>query len=113
MINFFGLAKGFLTGKYRSEADLGKSPRGGGVKGYLNERGMRILAALDAVADALHATPAQVALAWQIDRPGLTAPIASATSVAQWNELAGAARLHLKAEAIETLNRASAETPTR
>ena len=110
-INFFGLARGFLTGKYRSEADLGKSPRGGGVKGYLNARGLRILAALDAVAEAHHATPAQVALAWTIARPGLTAPIASATSVAQWTELAAAARLRLDAAAIEALNQASAEPP--
>ena len=110
-INFFGLARGFLTGKYRSEADLGKSPRGGGVKGYLNARGLRILAALDAVAEAHHATPAQVALAWTIARPGLTAPIASATSVAQWTELAAAARLRLDAAAIEALNQASAESP--
>ena len=111
VINFFGLARGFLTGKYRSEADLGKSPRGGGVKGYLNARGLRILAALDAVAEAHHATPAQVALAWTIARPGLTAPIASATSVAQWTELAAAARLRLDAAAIEALNQASAESP--
>lgn len=111
VINFFGLARGFLTGKYRSEADLGKSPRGGGVKGYLNARGLRILAALDALAETHHATPAQVALAWTIARPGLTAPIASATSVAQWTELAAAARLRLDAAAIEALNQASAESP--
>ncbi|MBL8349840.1 MAG: aldo/keto reductase [Burkholderiaceae bacterium] len=109
VINFFGLARGFLTGKYRSEADLGKSPRGGGIKGYLNERGHRVLAALDAVAQARGATPAQVALAWQIARPGLTAPIASATSVAQWSELAGAARLALSADDIRALDAASAE----
>jgi len=109
VINFFGLARGFLSGKYRSEADLGKSPRGGGVKGYLTERGQRVLAALDAVAQAKNATPAQVALAWQIARPGLTAPIASATSVAQWTELAGAARLALSADDIRALDAASAE----
>ncbi len=96
VINFFGLARGFLTGKYRSEADLAKSPRGGGVKDYLNERGFRILAALDETAGALNATPAQVALAWQMARPGLTAPIASATSVAQFEELAGAASLRAR-----------------
>lgn len=112
VINFFGLARGFLTGKYRSEADLGKSPRGGGVKGYLTERGQRVLAALDAVAQAHQARPAQVALAWQIARPGLTAPIASATSVAQWAELAGAARLALSADEIRTLDAASAEPGT-
>jgi aryl-alcohol dehydrogenase-like predicted oxidoreductase len=108
VINFFGLARGFLTGKYRSEADLGKSPRGGGVKGYLNPRGHAILAALDAVAAAHRATPAQVALAWQIARTGITAPIASATSVAQWRGLAGAARLELGADDIAQLDRASA-----
>lgn len=107
VIPFYGLAKGFLTGKYRSEADLGKSPRGAGVKGYLNPRGMRILAALDAVAADLRATPAQIALAWQMARPGLTAPIASATSVAQWHELAGAASLELSAAAIVRLDAAS------
>ena len=107
VINFFGLARGFLTGKYRSEADLSKSPRGGGVKGYLNERGFRILAALDAVAQEHGATPAQVALAWQMARPGLTAPIASATSVKQFEELAGAATLRLDADAIARLNEAS------
>lgn len=107
VINFFGLARGFLTGKYRSEADLGKSPRGGGVKGYLNARGQRILAALDAVAAESGATPAQVALAWQLTQPGITAPIVSATSVAQWQELAGAVRLALSAAQIEELTLAS------
>jgi aryl-alcohol dehydrogenase-like predicted oxidoreductase len=108
VINFFGLARGFLTGKYRSEADLGKSVRGGGVKGYLNARGFAVLKALDEVAEAHRATPAQVALAWQIARPGITAPIASATSVAQWDELAGAARLALRSEDIAAIDRASA-----
>ena len=109
VINFFGLAKGFLTGKYRSEADLAKSPRGAGCKAYLSDRGRRVLAALDAVAQAHGATPAQVALAWQIHRPGLTAPIASATRTAQWAELAGAARLALSAAEILALDAASAE----
>ncbi len=109
VINFFGLARGFLTGKYRSEADLGKSPRGAGCKGYLNPRGDRVLAALDALAQTHKATPAQVALAWQIARPGLTAPICSATSTAQWAELAGAARLALSAADIAALNAASDE----
>lgn len=107
VINFFGLARGFLTGKYRSEADLAKSPRGGGVKAYLNERGLRILAALDAVAAEAGATPAQVALAWQLAQPGVSAPIVSATSVAQWTELAGAATLALSAGQIAALSRAS------
>ena len=72
VINFFGLARGVLTGKYRSEADLGKSPRGAGCKAYLTDRGYRVLAVLDAAAQARGATPAQVALAWQIARPGLS-----------------------------------------
>lgn len=108
VINFFGLARGFLTGKYRREADLGKSPRGGGIKGYLNARGLGILDALDAVAAAHRATPAQVALAWQIARNGITAPIASATTVAQWQELAGAAHLPLTPADIAQLDAASA-----
>jgi aryl-alcohol dehydrogenase-like predicted oxidoreductase len=108
VINFFGLARGFLSGKYRSEADLGKSPRGAGIKAYLNPRGFAILAALDEVGARLDATPAQVALAWQMARPGLTAPIASATSVAQLNELLGAARLTLDAAAVAQLDAASA-----
>jgi aryl-alcohol dehydrogenase-like predicted oxidoreductase len=109
VINYYGLARGFLSGKYRSEADLGKSVRGGGIKGYLNERGFRILAALDEVSSAYKATPAQVALAWQMARPGLTAPIASATSVPQLRELMGAARLKLSTEAIDRLDRASSD----
>jgi aryl-alcohol dehydrogenase-like predicted oxidoreductase len=108
VINFYGLASGFLTGKYRSEADLAKSARGGRVKGYLNPRGLRILAALDTVAEELRATPAQVALAWQMARPAVTAPIASATSVAQFEELADAARLRLSPQAIASLDAASA-----
>jgi aryl-alcohol dehydrogenase-like predicted oxidoreductase len=106
--NFFARAKGFLTGKYRSEADLGKSPRGGGIKGYLDARGMRILTALDEVAADSKGTPAQVALAWQMARPGITAPIASATSLAQFDELAGASRLQLDAAALSRLDAASA-----
>jgi aryl-alcohol dehydrogenase-like predicted oxidoreductase len=108
VINFFGLARGFLTGKYRGEADLAKSPRGAGIKDYLNPRGLGILSALDAAAAALKATPAQVALAWQMARPGITAPIASATSVAQFEELAGAAALSLSDETIAALDAASA-----
>jgi len=108
VINFFGLARGFLTGKYRSEADLAKSPRGQGVKQYLNPHGLRVLDALDAVAQRLNATPAQVALAWQIARPSVTAPIASATSLAQLADLVAAAKLALDADAIQALNEASA-----
>ena len=108
VINFFALAKGFLSGKYRSEADLGKSPRGAGVKAYLNRHGLRVLAALDSVAQRLNATPAQVALAWQIARPSITAPIASATSLAQLADLVAATRLSLDADAVQLLNKASA-----
>ncbi|MDP1649729.1 MAG: aldo/keto reductase [Rubrivivax sp.] len=108
VINFYGLARGFLSGKYRNEADLAQSPRGAGVKDYLNERGLRILAALDEVAAAHAATPAQVALAWQIAQPGITAPIVSATSVAQWQELAGAAALRPTPAQMQQLTLASA-----
>ncbi|MBK9314468.1 MAG: aldo/keto reductase [Acidobacteria bacterium] len=107
VINYFSLAKGFLTGKYRSEADLTQSPRGVGVKQYLNDRGFRILAALDHVAEESNSTPTSAALAWQIARPSVTAPIASATSLEQLNDLIAATRLDLDSEAIETLNRAS------
>ena len=108
VINYFGLARGFLTGKYRTEADLAQSVRGAGVKGYLNERGLGILAALDAAAQRLGATPAQVALAWQIARPGISAPIVSATRLAQWQEIAAAATLTLDPETVAALDRASA-----
>ena len=108
VITFFALASGFLSGKYRSEADLAKSARGQGVKKYLNPRGLRVLDALDAVAQRLNATPSQVALAWQIARPSVTAPIASATSLAQLADLVAAARLALDADALRTLNEASA-----
>jgi aryl-alcohol dehydrogenase-like predicted oxidoreductase len=107
VIPYYGLASGFLTGKYRSEKDLGKSVRGDRVKNYLTDRGFRILEALDQVAKNLNATPAQISLAWLIARPSITAPIASATSVAQLDELIGAATLKLPAEALELLNRAS------
>jgi len=109
VICYYSLASGFLSGKYRSAADLARSSvRGGAVKKYLNPRGLQILAALDAVAAAHHATPAQVALAWLIARPGLTAPIASATSVEQLDELAGAAKLQLTANEIAALDLAGA-----
>ena len=108
VISYFALAAGFLTGKYRSEADFAKSARGGGMSKYLNPRGLRILAALDRVAADKHATPAAVALAWLIDRPGLTAPIASATTVEQLGELIAATRLRLDADAVRALDQASA-----
>lgn len=108
VIPYFSLAAGFLTGKYRSEADLGQSPRGQGVAKYLDERGLGILAALDAVAARHGATPARVALAWMMARPGITAPIASATKPEQLEELLAARALTLDAEDIERLDRASA-----
>jgi aryl-alcohol dehydrogenase-like predicted oxidoreductase len=107
VISYFSLASGFLTGKYRSEADLGKSARGQGVKKYLTDRGMRILAALDKVASQESATPARVALAWLMTRPGVTAPIASATSLPQLEELFAATRLQLSRDAIALLDAAS------
>jgi len=107
VITYFSLAKGFLSGKYRSEADLGQSPRGGGVKAYLNARGFRILAALDAIAAKRGAKPAEVALAWLIARPGVTAPIASATSLAQLESLINAAALTLDADDMKALDQAS------
>ncbi len=109
VIPYFALAAGFLTGKYRSDADLTKSVRGPRSAGkYLNERGLRVLAALDAIASRLNASTAQVALAWQILRPGITAPIASATNLDQLKQLVGAATLRLDAEAMEQLDAASA-----
>ena len=104
VIPYYSLAAGFLTGKYRSEADFAKSARGPGMKKYLNARGAAVLAALDAVADRHGATLAQVALAWLMAQPGITAPIASATSVAQLDELIGAARLKLDAESLRRLD---------
>ncbi|MDE2359198.1 MAG: aldo/keto reductase, partial [Betaproteobacteria bacterium] len=108
VIPYYALAAGFLTGKYRSVADFGQSPRGGGMTKYLNPKGLRILAALDSVATRVAATPVQVSLAWLMARPGVTAPIASATSVAQLDELIAATRLTLDADAIRTLDTASA-----
>ncbi len=109
VVNFYALASGFLSGKYRSAEDAAKSARGRGVvQKYLNPRGLRILAALDAVGRRLDATPAQVALAWQMARPGITAPIVSATSTAQLAELVDASQLQLDVEAIAAIDEASA-----
>jgi aryl-alcohol dehydrogenase-like predicted oxidoreductase len=108
VIPYWSLASGYLTGKYRSEADLGKSPRGGAAKKYLTTNGPKVLAALDDIAAGLGAKPSQVALAWLIARPSITAPIASATSVEQWEEIARATELSLSAEAIGALDAASA-----
>ena len=107
VITYFSLASGFLTGKYRSKEDFKKSPRGDRMADRLNERGLRILAALDQVSVRFNATPAQVALAWLIARPSVTAPIASATSVAQLSDLIKGAQLKLDKEAIANLNAAS------
>ncbi|ARU05813.1 alcohol dehydrogenase [Comamonas serinivorans] len=110
VINFYALAAGFLTGKYRRPADAGKSARGAKtVSLYLNPRGLAIVDALHEVARELNATPGQVALAWQIARPSITAPIASASTLQQLNELAQAAQLKLDAATIAKLDAASAE----
>ena len=108
VITYNSLAAGFLTGKYRSEADLGKSVRGGGMRKYLTPRGLRILHTLDAVAGAHAAQPAEVALAWVMARPGVTAPIASATSLEQLRSFRAAAEMTLSAAQIEALDAASA-----
>lgn len=109
VINYYALASGFLSGKYRSEDDLAKSAaRGGSVRKYLDAHGLGVLAALDTVAKAHDATPAQVALAWLIARPSVTAPIASATSIPQLEELFGAVKLSLAKDEIALLDQASA-----
>ena len=108
VIPYSSLASGFLTGKYRSEKDLEKRSRGESVKKYLNDRGFRILDALDQVAAKYHSVPAAVSLAWLIARPGVTAPIASATSLDQLTDLIEATNLELDPAAIELLNMASA-----
>jgi aryl-alcohol dehydrogenase-like predicted oxidoreductase len=108
ILPYFGLASGFLTGKYRSAADKSKSPRGGGMDKYLNGKGPAVLAALDAVAARHDATCAQVALAWLMAKPAIAAPIASATSVAQVTELMGALGLTLSAADVAQLDASSA-----
>ncbi len=109
VISYFSLASGFLTGKYRSEADLGQSARGQGVKKFLTPRGLRILKALDELANQYSSTPARVSLAWLIARPSVTAPIASATNLQQLEDLLESTQLRLSEEAIAMLNQASAE----
>lgn len=109
VIPYYALASGFLTGKYRSAADASKSARGPSiVKKYLNDRGLRILAALDQVAAEYQSKPATVALAWLMTRPSITAPIASATNLDQIQDLFKAVGLKLDSQAIEKLNQASA-----
>jgi aryl-alcohol dehydrogenase-like predicted oxidoreductase len=107
VLPYFGLASGFLTGKYRSNADLGKSARGERMPHYMNARGFAVLGALDAVAAETGATQAQIALAWIAAQPGVTAPIASATSVAQLDELLGALDLELGPDQLAQLDAAS------
>jgi aryl-alcohol dehydrogenase-like predicted oxidoreductase len=102
-IVYYSLASGFLTGKYRSKADTGKSARGGGVEKYLDAKGEKILQALDKVAANNDATPAEVSLAWLVAQPGVSAPIASATSVEQVRSLAKGVRLKLSDEDLQTL----------
>ncbi|MBC9933469.1 aldo/keto reductase [Chitinophaga qingshengii] len=109
VISYYSLASGFLSGKYRNEADVEKSKaRGQKALSYLNDRGLRILVALDKVADKYNSTPAGVALAWLLTRPTVAAPIASATSVPQLHEIIKGVQLKLDSEAVEILNTASA-----
>lgn len=108
VINYYALAAGFLSGKYRSEADFGKSKRGASMTKYLTERGHKVLAALDQVAAAKGVTQAQVAVAWLLAKPAVTAPIASATSDAQIDELVKAAALKLSQAEVAALDAASA-----
>jgi len=108
VIPYFSLASGFLTGKYRSESDLANRSRGQFVKKYLNDRGFRILQALDKAASEHHSTPAKIALAWLVQRPSVTAPIASATSLEQLNDLIEGIGLRLDPLTIESLDKASA-----
>jgi aryl-alcohol dehydrogenase-like predicted oxidoreductase len=107
VISFFSLGSGFLTGKYRSKEDLSNSARGSFVEKYLNERGFRIVEALERAAQQQNLTPAQVALAWLMAQPTITAPIASATNLDQLNELIEAATVELDSAAIDLLNQAS------
>jgi aryl-alcohol dehydrogenase-like predicted oxidoreductase len=108
MTPYYGLASGYLSGKYRSEADLAGKPRDGAAAKYMKRNGPQVLAALDAVAEETGATQAQIALAWLAAQPGIAAPIASATSVAQVEELLGAMALTLTPEQLATLDEASA-----
>jgi aryl-alcohol dehydrogenase-like predicted oxidoreductase len=108
VITYFSLASGFLTGKYRSSEDYRKSVRGGGMKRFMNERGLKILAALDEVSKDLNATQAQIALAWLMARKGITAPIVSATSTEQLNDILKAVDVKLDVATISKLDEASA-----
>ncbi len=110
VVPFYGLANGFLTGKYRGQSDLGKSTRGDRVAGYLEGRGMRVLAALDHVHSETGAPLAAIALAWTNSQPGISATLASATNVEQLKEVMAAIDLQLTGSQIERLNEASAES---
>jgi aryl-alcohol dehydrogenase-like predicted oxidoreductase len=107
VIPYFALAAGFLTGKYRSKQDAAGKARGAMVEKYLNDHGFAVLEALDAIAAELHSTPARVALAWLIAKPGVTAPIASATSLDHLKDLAESTQLKLPPAAIAKLDAAS------
>lgn len=107
VVPYFALASGFLTGKYRRKSDTARGPRGGAAARYLNDNGMRVLRALDDVAAQANATPAQVALAWLAAQPAIAAPIASATTVRQVEELTGALRVSLTGDQLRTLDAAS------
>ncbi len=109
VINYWPLAGGFLTGKYRSESDAAGKARGRNVTKFLNERGFKILEALDRVAKKYNATPARISLAWLLARPSITAPIVSATNLEQWNDLIASVEIVLDGESIEFLNQASAQ----
>ena len=108
LIPYYSLSAGFLTGKYRTEADLDQGPRGTSVKRFMTERGMKVLAAMDEVAANTGATLAEIALAWVAAQPGVVGPLASATSVKQLESLARGARLHLGAEDMARLTAAGA-----
>ena len=108
VITYYSLASGFLSGKYRSKDDLGQSPRGGRVGNYLDDRGMRVLAALDTVAARTGAALPEIALAWLAAQPGVAAPIASATSLAQMESLMKGVRLQLEADDLALLKAAGA-----
>jgi len=108
VIPYYSLASGFLSGKYRTDADLGKSKRGAGVKKYLNDKGLAVLKALDDAARKHHATNTQVALAWLMQRKSITAPIASATSLDQLKDLIAAPRIELDADSVAAIDKASA-----
>jgi aryl-alcohol dehydrogenase-like predicted oxidoreductase len=108
VLPYYGLASGFLTGKYRSADDYGKSVRGGRMAAYLDGKGPAVLKAMDEVAEETGATLAQIALAWLAAQPGITAPIASATSLAQLKELLPAMDLTLNADQLDKLDAAGA-----